>query len=226
MPHRKESAQGATKQHKPPSARWSGGIALVVAGATVAGGGLVLWRAWATAGSSHGDFWAIASPGVATGVGTILLALTTVWVSDRERRAATWERQQAAIERETGAEEASLVEARKVFPILVRDGSTDLVKVVNAGQNPIVSVCVVSARTATPDGEGKIYEWEPEINKDENGDLRGQIPEAPFVLAGMGTEFAGNTRSSDTADKSIAPVDLRDIGETYGTMCRCPGQMG
>ena len=38
---------------------------MVIAGATVAGGGFVLWRAWAAAGSSHGDFWAIASPGVA-----------------------------------------------------------------------------------------------------------------------------------------------------------------
>jgi hypothetical protein len=122
------------------------GTVLLLGAAVVA----AVYASSATA-ASRAEFWTVAVPGLATGTGTLVLALATVWVSG----AARIDRE---LERLAAEELDAAREARKVVAILHEQSSGTTLSIANAGREPILDVVTFQPQTE-PDQNGVTYQW-------------------------------------------------------------------
>jgi hypothetical protein len=152
--------------------------------------------AWSATSDSRAEFWTVAVPGLATGAGTLMLALATVWTL----RAARIDRE---LERQAAEEVEVRREARKVGVMLQHRPADATFTVFNAGEQPILDVLVVEPSTA-PDHEGVTYEWKADLLTDMwPGVWFEHSLRTPFVPAGGHFGITGNIYRID-ADKNTS----------------------
>lgn len=153
----------------------------------------VLRRAWKF---DSATFWSIAIPGVATGVGTIMLAAVTTWLSStqrvREDRLRRDDNERREIEHQQTDMDKALREARKVIAYWRGGDSTDeIIIVVNAGAESIVEVHLVGARLDPVDKPGHHWLWRPVAVEDEFDRYHAPSWYCPFILPATVAEFEG-----------------------------------
>jgi hypothetical protein len=107
---------------------------------------------WSATTASRAEFWTVAIPGLATGAGTLALALSTVWTS----RSARIDRE---LERLAAEDRYVFREAYKVVAILQHRSTGAVYSIANAGREPILDVVAYVPKTA-PDEHGISYEWQ------------------------------------------------------------------
>lgn len=158
--------------------------------------------AWSATSESQAEFWTVAVPGLATGAGTLVLALATVWTL----RAARIDRE---LERQAAEKLDAGREARKVRVMLQHRPAGATFTVFNAGQQPILDVLVVEPSTP-PDSDGVTYEWKADSLTDVwPGEWFEHSLRAPFVPAGGDLSIKGNIYRVD-ADGSVSAARAGD----------------
>jgi hypothetical protein len=155
---------------------------------------------WSATAAGRAEFWTVAVPGLATGAGTLVLALAAVWTS----RAARIDRE---IERRAAEELDAFREARRVIVMLHHRPAGATLTISNAGQQPILDVVAFQPRT-TPDQHGLTYEWAAHVQTDLWPDAWLEHSQrALFVPPGGQFSIEGNINRVDadnTASRSEA----------------------
>jgi hypothetical protein len=136
--------------------RWR--AAVVVGCVAVSLGVLTAVRFW-----GKGDFWRVAVPGYLTGAGTLALAAVTFRLMQREAE----NRRQLELVRAEALEAEALREARKVVILAVQllartTGDfqrVDVIRVLNAGSEPILDVKLVKGYNLPLTPNGRRYMW-------------------------------------------------------------------
>ncbi|MEO6703711.1 MAG: hypothetical protein ABIP57_19750 [Jatrophihabitantaceae bacterium] len=148
------------------------------------------------AATSRADFWIVAIPGLATGAGTLILALASVWTS----RGARIDRE---VERRAADDLDATREARKVTTMLQHRPTGATLTVSNAGREPILDVVALPPCT-TPDEHGVTYQWMPDtVTNDWQDQWFEHSRHALFIPPGGQFSISGNIFRVD-ADKNTS----------------------
>lgn len=179
---------------RPPRLAITSAALAILSVSVVIAAAYVLLHAWA---SDAVNYWSVAVPGVATGVGTLLLAAVTTWLSvtQRAREDHLIREELARRDAENRKTElaAALREARKVISYWYQAAPyEETVRIVNAGSESIVQVYLIAANVQVENEDESRWIWHPAAVEDEFDRDRAPSWYRPYVLPASIAEFSGS----------------------------------
>jgi len=155
------------------------------------------------------DFWRIAIPGLLTGIGTLVLAGTTVWLSLRQRVQDRQLREEQRIAAEQQGYREALRDARKVFGSAGgASGPVDVtvmmyINVQNVSPDPIFRVAI-SCKTTSPITRGELI-WSHGVHQESIPFL---TPNSEHAFGGHWYDRSGGIRGTQLTYWSYATLPI------------------